>query len=265
MAATGGILAALRLGDTAATTVTITPAEKAITALLVASTMPPAGMSNPKAASRALSPAASGMPATSPIAEATSPMPSASSSTAPSTWRRLAPIARSSAFSRVRWATVMKNVLKMMNPPTNRATRANTSMKVLKNDRPSRMASWFSSVTVAPVTASTPPGRTASRRSTSSCCDTPSSPAIEMLSNLPGLAHVALRRLGGEHRERGATRGIGAADAGDAGDGHVERRPLHEHGRPVADGVAGVVGDALVQDDVVARLGARCPRRGSRC
>jgi hypothetical protein len=112
-------------------------------------------------------------------------MPSASSSTLASTWRRLAPMARSSAFSRVRWATVMENVLKMMNPPTSTATRANTSMNVLKNDRPSRIASWFSSVTVAPMTASTPLGRTVSRRSTSSCCETPSSAAIEMLSNLP--------------------------------------------------------------------------------
>ena len=112
-------------------------------------------------------------------------MPSASISTVASTCRRVAPIARSSAFSRVRWATVMKKVLKMMNPPTSRATRAKISMKVLKNDNPWRRASWLSSVTVAPVTTSMPGGRTSPIRSTSSSCDTPSSAATEMLSSLP--------------------------------------------------------------------------------
>ena len=39
----------------------------------------------------------------------------ASNSTEPSTWRWPAPIARSSAISRLRWATMIEKVLKMMN------------------------------------------------------------------------------------------------------------------------------------------------------
>ena len=55
-----------------------------------------------------------------PTTEPTMPMVSASPRT-PSTWRRVAPSVRSSASSRVRWATVIENVLKMMNAPTSTA------------------------------------------------------------------------------------------------------------------------------------------------
>ena len=51
------------------------------------------------------------MPATNPMADATSPTSTASNSTEPSTWRCPAPIARSSAISRLRWATMIENVL----------------------------------------------------------------------------------------------------------------------------------------------------------
>ena len=51
------------------------------------------------------------MPATTPIAEANSPVTIDSSITDRSTCLRLAPIARSSAVSFVRWATVIENVL----------------------------------------------------------------------------------------------------------------------------------------------------------
>ena len=49
---------------------------------------------------------------------------SASSSRLPSTWRRRAPIARSSAISRDRWVTIIVKVFQMMNEPTNRAIPA---------------------------------------------------------------------------------------------------------------------------------------------
>ena len=61
------------------------------------------------------------------MAEATTPMAEASRRSDSSTWRLLAPTALSSAFCRVRWATVMKKVLKIMNPPTSRATIAKIS------------------------------------------------------------------------------------------------------------------------------------------
>ncbi len=63
------------------------------------------------------SPTAIPIPATNPSAEATNPVTNASRTTDVRTWRRLAPIARSSAISRVRWATMIENVLKMMNAP----------------------------------------------------------------------------------------------------------------------------------------------------
>ena len=58
---------------------------------------------------------------------------SASASDARSTCRRLAPSVRSSANSRVRCATVIENVLKIMNAPTNSATPANTNRNVRRN------------------------------------------------------------------------------------------------------------------------------------
>jgi hypothetical protein len=46
-------------------------------------------------------------------------MTSASISTVRRTWRRVAPIARSAASSRLRWATTMAKVLAMISAPTN--------------------------------------------------------------------------------------------------------------------------------------------------
>ena len=62
-----------------------------------------------------------------PIAEATIPMTSASPVTDARICRRDAPIARSSADSRVRWATRIENVLWMLNVATTRAMPANAS------------------------------------------------------------------------------------------------------------------------------------------
>ena len=59
-----------------------------------------------------------------PTAEAATPSSSASSSRLRSTWRRVAPIARSSAISRERWVTIIVKVFQMMNEPTNRAMPA---------------------------------------------------------------------------------------------------------------------------------------------
>ena len=59
------------------------------------------------------------------------PIASASSSTEPSTCRRAAPTIRSSANSRVRWATVIESVLKIVNAPTKIATPPKTSSTIL--------------------------------------------------------------------------------------------------------------------------------------
>ena len=52
---------------------------------------------------------------------------SASSSRLRRTWRRVAPIARSSAISRDRWVTIIVKVFQMMNEPTNSAMPAKTA------------------------------------------------------------------------------------------------------------------------------------------
>ena len=49
-------------------------------------------------------------------------------------WRRDAPSVRSIPNSRVRWATVIENVLKIRNAPTNSATPANTSSAIRRNE-----------------------------------------------------------------------------------------------------------------------------------
>ena len=151
-----------------------------------AKTMPPAGMSRPVAASRALSPAATATPSPRPTAEASRPTVTASSRTEDRIWRRVAPSARSRPFSRVRWATVIENVLNIWNAPTIRAATANTMSRVLKPP------SWFMTLERAslaacwPVTASTPAGSAACRLRASWVCETPGCAANKMLSNLPG-------------------------------------------------------------------------------
>jgi hypothetical protein len=65
-------------------------------------TMPPAGMPAPSPLSSALRAAATPIPAAGPISEAMTPTATASATTEPSTWRLLAPTARSRPFSLVR-------------------------------------------------------------------------------------------------------------------------------------------------------------------
>ena len=86
----------------------------------------------------------------------------------------------------MRWATVIENVLKIMNAPTRRAATANTRSRVLKPpsafttlDRSSLAACW-------PVTASRPAGSAACRLRASWACETPGRAANQMVLNLPG-------------------------------------------------------------------------------
>ncbi len=88
----------------------------------------------PNASSSALRPTAASTPSPRPISEAASPTRTASPSTDRNTCRRLAPTMRSSASSRVRCPTVIENVLKIVNAPTNSEISANTSSAVERND-----------------------------------------------------------------------------------------------------------------------------------
>ena len=88
----------------------------------VSSTVPLSGRSAPKALNRPSSAGARPIPASSPTTEPATPSSSPSSTTERMIWEREAPSVRSRPNSRVRWATVIENVLKMMNAPTTSAT-----------------------------------------------------------------------------------------------------------------------------------------------
>jgi len=107
----GATLAARRAGSHAATTVTTMPVSIDTSTVRGRTTDGPDGSSTPKADMIERRPLASPTPSTTPALDAKAPMSSASSRIDRITWRRLAPMARSSAVSRVRWATVMVNVL----------------------------------------------------------------------------------------------------------------------------------------------------------
>ena len=110
MAATGGTRVDRNAGTTADSTVTPTPMRRArATTPTVSGGSPLWTEKNDPTA--ALSPAARNTPSTRPITDATRPTARASIMIEPRTWCRLAPIARSSAVSRLRWATMIENVL----------------------------------------------------------------------------------------------------------------------------------------------------------
>ena len=91
MAATGAMVAALRAGKMAATTVMPVPTSRAEITAEGGTLNGVSGPANPMLRSRALRPMASPMPATTPMAEAPRPTTNASSSTERSTWRPAGP------------------------------------------------------------------------------------------------------------------------------------------------------------------------------
>ena len=155
MAAIGGMREARTAGKTAATTVTRRPVTNDQMTALAGMTMELAGMSRPRTPSNALSPTARKIPPTKPTIDAVMPTRTASNSTDPTTWRCPAPMARSSASSRLRWATMIEKVLKMMKEPTSSATTPKMSRNVLKNDRLSFRLFWLSLVMSFPLITST--------------------------------------------------------------------------------------------------------------
>ena len=95
--------------------------------------IPAVGRSTPVAASTAFTADASSTPATKPSADATTPTSERLEQHRRTTCPPLAPMARSSAISRLRWAMMIQNVLKMMNEPTSSAITPKTRRNVLKN------------------------------------------------------------------------------------------------------------------------------------
>ena len=169
-------------------------------------------------ASSAWSPSAIPIPATTPTTEATSPTTSASTTTEVEHlargWRR-APAA--SASSRVRCATMIENVLKMMNAPTNSAIEREDQQRRPEEPEALLHASAFSSATVVPVIASTPSGSDrrdarAERRRLRRPSSAYDRDRVEVALRVEDL----LRRLGVEDGERRAAEVVGVPEPHDA-------------------------------------------------
>ncbi len=102
------------------------------------------------------------------------------------TWARDAPSVRSSPNSRVRWATVIENVLKMMNAPTTSATYANTSRNVRRKLRFDSRSEVSCAACSLPVRTCTVCGSSARIRARSSAGVTPFVAATSIWSKRPG-------------------------------------------------------------------------------
>ena len=185
---TGATRAARRAGKIDETTVTTVPTTNATTTVRGSSWSEVLGRSTPNADSSPFRPRAIPIPARRPRADATKPVTNASTTTDVMTCRRLAPIARSSAISRVRCATMIENVLKMMNAPTNSAMNAKTSRAVRKKPSASWTCFACSSATSDDFTASTPFGSTDWMLDCSSGTEAPSSATTSIWSNSPSLS-----------------------------------------------------------------------------
>ncbi len=177
---------ARRAGIRAATSGTMIPTSSAVTIVRGASSAPAVGRPKPKASNRPTTSAANRKPPNSPSREATTAITMASPSTPRSSWPRLAPMVRSMASSRVRWATVIEKTLKMMNAPTSTATAARpSSTGVMKPPIASPIWSDWSSAFSRPVCTRTPSGTTARTRSASATGEIPSSAAALITETWP--------------------------------------------------------------------------------
>ena len=186
-AATGGTRVARRAGARVETSVTRTPTSIDTQIVRPAITMPEEGSSKPTLLKSAFRPAATPIPSTSPAALPRTPSTAPSASTERSTCPREAPSVRSSANSRARWATVMENVLKMMNAPTKSAMPAKASSAVRRKPSWSRMSAVWLAASACPVRTWTVSGSAARSRSTTASGSVPRTTAMSISSNFPSL------------------------------------------------------------------------------
>ena len=192
IAATGGTLVARTAGMRAATSVTPMPTDRPTTIVRVASCMPPRGIPHPAASKSAPSPRAKPRPHSSPRTDAVTPRTKASAATAKSTWRRVAPMERISANSRLRWATEIEKVLKMMKAPTRSAAPEKASSAGVRKLPMLSLACLASSAAVcSPVLISRLRGRAWRRRATSSVGVTPGAAAATARETLPSRRYQA--------------------------------------------------------------------------
>ena len=184
-AATGAIRTARRAGPSAEIRVTPTPTAIATRTVRASNTSGAGGSVTPNALSTAFRPTAASTPSPRPTIEAAIPTSAASPSTDRNTCRRLAPTIRSSASSRVRWPTVIENVLKIVNAPTNREINANTSSAVERKESASLTALESSLATVWPLTTCTPGGSTLAIARCSRTLSTPGLASTLIVSKYP--------------------------------------------------------------------------------
>ena len=175
-ALTGAMRVARRAGPIAASTVTPMPTTRQTTTVCHGILRPVAGRPKPTSSKTRFRPHAKPRPRTRPTSVAASAITKASPTTVPRICRRLAPMVRSIANSRVRWATVMENVLKMMKAPTRTATPAKPS-SAKRISRPiSALSSLACSAESSAAVCTISPGssRALRTRSASSSSETPS-------------------------------------------------------------------------------------------
>ena len=139
--------------------------------------------SRPNRPKTVLMPMASSTPRPMPTTEPTRPTTPASSSTDRATWRRLAPIARSRASSRLRWATRIENVLTMRNAPTVSAMPAKTRRKVVTNDSASSIRLAARAAVASPVAAWVSDGSTFATLARSSSWLVPGAAVTQICEN----------------------------------------------------------------------------------
>ncbi len=169
MASTGAIRAALRDGSHAASTVTPTPTASAAATGSGPITRGPRGSDSPVVLRISGSTEAIPRPSRKPRAEAVRPRRTASQRRERTTWRRVAPIARSRAISRVRRATSMVKVLTIRNDPMKRATPAKTSdsFSLPRVSVSTRTACWAAWAVPVVASARSAGSRAATRRASS--------------------------------------------------------------------------------------------------
>ena len=126
------------------------------------------------------------------------PRTRASAATAKSTCRRVAPIERSRANSRRRWATEIENVLKMMKAPTSRAAPEKASSAGVRKLPMLSLACLASSAAArSPVLVSMVRGSAWRRRATSSVGVTPGAAEATTRETLPSRPyHVWMSAIG---------------------------------------------------------------------
>ena len=263
-AATGGTRVARRAGASAERSVTPTPTSTAMRIVRGSRAMPAVGMSAPSALKSRLMPLATPRPAPMPTAEASTPSASASATTDVSTWRRLAPSARSIANSRRRCATVMLKALKMMKAPTKTETPANARSTGVRNEPiASAVSAVASAAACSPVLTLTPAGM-AALTPAASCLGRHAGIGGDGDGADPaGLAAPALHVLKAAGDDDGAAEGAGLAPLEHAGDLDLLEAGRAGDGEGVAGLEAGLVGEALDDRDFVTALRSHRPRRGS--